>query len=986
MARPCDNVELFVDGELPPEEAEVFRQHLPDCTRCQKQVAELLQLELLGELHATQAAKQEAAESPRPRPAPLWRRPALLLTTALAAALALMVAVRLLPLTRSDVWLEEIPQRPLEARLSYSEADRYRPLGAKMMGSGGSAEKSSQSGMGQLEERNPRAFVAALLVRGDRNRADQALEKLKELEHSPDLENERAVALLLKSRSEEAIRALAGVLKEQPHHPQALWNRGLALRDLGLHLAAARSFAEVASLQEPGWSKEAAQKAETLERVTAERRQRWDAIFKAGRALSDNAPEALPEGFSQAPIARLFFYDAVRAAPTRDQVLALLPLAQELDARTRSKVLEGYVRRIAEADFLQRTPLSQDYAALTREQLTEAQKQRFLAALLESKEDDLLLGALVHMKAVPSHLQLFEAKAATSGDPWFLLLAAQERAKSDKAAGQWSRALQTLLKAREHCLENGLKYRCIQLDLELSILYGKLHQFDESRKHAAEGRQKARESNEWALEQSLLWNLAETARLVKDAPLARAYLEEWLERDRARPETMRKAHQNFADIALRELQVDEARRQIDAALATGLPLSLSGAFTLADIARLKSTPEDEAHVTRVLEEARAKLSPDEQAVATHVLGRFFIERDAARGRALLWRSIEEVEALGSGKDARTRRARAYSFTSLILDAGRRGAFQEALELLEREREQALPHQCLLAATADSERTLLIIRGATGELVGHHDETRRTPLPEQLDGLVPEALLAPLRTCPVVEVLARPPLHGRPGLLPPELAWSYLTRTSALQPRPVGPAIHLVVHDIELPPGSPFEALNPWQPAFGPEERSLRLSGAEATPERVLARMEHATEIDVVAHGVVGSSSPNEPGALSDSANASYLQLAPGQEGSELKVAQVRAASLKGAPFVVLAACHAANTAYSLYEPLSLPAAFISAGARGVLAATTQIPDLEAMAFFNAVRERMRAGTPPAIALRDERVQWLKEDKGKPWLNSVLLFE
>jgi len=140
-------------------------------------------------------------------------------------------------------------------------------------------------------------------------------------------------------------------------------------------------------------------------------------------------------------------------------------------------------------------------------------------------------------------------------------------------------------------------------------------------------------------------------------------------------------------------------------------------------------------------------------------------------------------------------------------------------------------------------------------------------------------------------------------------------------------------------------------------------------------MKNATEVDLVAHGT-----------LSDSSHASYLLLAPERDGSELGVSRVRTASLQGAPFVVLAACHAAQTAYVLHERFSLPAAFIEAGARGVLAATVEIPDLEAGAFFNAVRERMRAGTAPAQALRDERVRWRREGRGAAWLDSVLLFE
>jgi hypothetical protein len=275
---------------------------------------------------------------------------------------------------------------------------------------------------------------------------------------------------------------------------------------------------------------------------------------------------------------------------------------------------------------------------------------------------------------------------------------------------------------------------------------------------------------------------------------------------------------------------------------------------------------------------------------------------------------------------------------------------------------------------DSERTLLIVRGASGEQLGYHDETRRQPLPEQLTGLVPEQLLALLRACPQVQVLARPPLHGRAGLLPPELAWSYLTRTTPLEAPRAGPALHLVISEVETPPELRLARLG-WEPAFGPNEQRATLRGAEATPSRVLAAMREATEIVLATHGLINEDS-----------NTSYLVLAPEKEGWALEVPRVRAASLPRAPFVILAACHAAHTRYALHEPFNLPAAFIQAGARGVLAATTQIPNREAATFFNAVRERMRDGQPAALAVRDERMQWLSQHREAQWLHSVLLFE
>jgi tetratricopeptide (TPR) repeat protein len=658
-------------------------------------------------------------------------------------------------------------------------------------------------------------------------------------------------------------------------------------------------------------------------------------------------------------------------------VLALLPLARELDARAGDLVLERYVRRVAQADFSHRAPLAREYAALARNNFRKepSRASRLLEALRASGEEDLLLGTLVNLHPTGAQLELFEERAAAGEDPWFHLLAAQERAKAEREEGRWRQAERTLLEALGRCPARGLEYRCISIERDLSGLYLQLHELEAARRHAEDGLRQARDSGEWFLEGELLWQRAQVARFVNDAPLARALYEELREREGDDANMVRRVHQHLADIEWHELWVDAARREIDAALATGRPLSLSGAYSLSDISRLKDSPEDEAHLTLALESIAPGLRPGERVLATHVLGRFFIERDSARGQALLWRAVEEAEAPGLQEVPPARRARAYSFTSLLMDAGRQGDFEAVLRLLERERGQELPRQCLLVASVDSERTLLLVRDASGALVGRYEDTRREPLPMRLEGLVPEALVEPLRGCPKVQVLARPPLHGRAGLLPPELAWSYLTRTAPLRAPRTGPKVHLVVSEVDLPPGSSLPRLNPWTPSFGPEEKPVLLTGTRATPSTVLDAMRDATEIDLVTHGIIN-----------DRSNASYLLLASGPEGSELGVPLVRKDSLRGAPFVVLAACHAAHTSYALHEPLSLPAAFIEAGARGVLAATERIPDQEAEAFFNAIRERMRAGADPAHALRDERMKWLREGRSAEGLDSILLFE
>jgi tetratricopeptide (TPR) repeat protein len=977
MNRPCDKVELFVDGELPLREADAFRDHIADCVNCQREMTSLMQLKLLGHNQVERVGVRQPEEASGfasfLRGWRLWGLAAITVP-ALALLALLMVNAFSQVKPRTDVWLVKRPERLLEARVSYPAADLHRPHGSEAMGGADSLDELPFTDMGLLKDHDQHGLVAAYLVRDDKGLAGRALKELETLGDSPDMASDRAVALMLQEKYQDALRVLDAALGKQPLHPQALWNRGIVLRELGLPLHAAEAFSQVAALKEPGWAEEAEKKVKELRNPTLERRKNWKENSKQGGLLLDAVPDPSSTEFKQLisfPSTRRYFYEAVRVATTREQVLKLQFLAQKLDERAGGNVLESYVLRVSNADFSRRAPLGQGYRALLRGNPSSQDKEQLLARLLESKEDDILLGLIPKMDMTEQRLKLFETKALASRDPWFQLLATELRAVKDVS---WDPDSEVSRDARRLCEGRELVYLCISLELELSNIYRVRDQIDLAREHADAGLGRAREVGEWHAEKLFLWNLAQFARLSRDADLNRAYLMEVLAHD---PEMTRRVHQELAVMAMQDLQIDEARREIDAALATGQKLGLPGVFALADISRLESAPDDEKHLNESLEALKLTLGKDEQMIATHVQGRFIIEREAQKGRELLWDAIKSAETQNLEENAMARRARAYSFTSLMLEAGKRGDFPGVLSLLERERKMELPRKCLLVAVSDSERRLFLARGADEGLVGDYAASRSKPLPQQFnDGdIVPRTLLNALEPCARVDVLARSPLHGREGLLPSRMAWSYLTRSSPPRAPRLGSALHLVVSEVKLPENTELKRLNTWTPSFGPDEQRRLLSGAEATPSRVLEAMTDATEIDLVAHGT-----------LDDLPDNAYLMLAPEPGGSKLGVAAVRKASLKGAPFVVLAACHAAHATYSVDDPFSLPAAFIDAGARGVLAATVQIPDLEAQDFFNAVRERMRAGAAPAVALRDERLRWQGLPRGQSWLDKVLLFE
>jgi hypothetical protein len=431
---------------------------------------------------------------------------------------------------------------------------------------------------------------------------------------------------------------------------------------------------------------------------------------------------------------------------------------------------------------------------------------------------------------------------------------------------------------------------------------------------------------------------------------------------------------NDALALLEEMRVAEARAAIGEALKCGTLRFTVGAMTLAELSRLHPEPSQDRLLLEALEARRrsGRLGPGTLAFLSHIEGRFLIEQDRARGEEVLRRAISEAEKLPR-TSAEAREARAYSYASLLLAAGKAGEWSRVLALWGEESGAPLPSRCLVAVTVDRERTLALVFGPDGRMQGHYDGSRARPLGEEVRGLIPEALVAPLRACEQVDVVARPPLHGRAGLLPDELAWRYFSPRAVPPVAAAVPARRLVVKDVEAPPALELPRLGAWEPVG----RDLTvLSRAEATPGRVLEAMTRATEVEIHAHGLINPT-------LSD---ASLLVLSPDASGRyALTAGEVRAHRLEGRPLVTLAACRAAYTAHQVHEPFSLPAAFLQAGARTVLAATVDIPDAEAGRFFLAVQERIRAGQSAAAALRDVRVEWLRE-RPESWARSVLVFE
>ncbi|ATB49227.1 CHAT domain-containing protein [Corallococcus macrosporus] len=999
MGSLCNRLSLFLDGELAPIDEENFRHHLARCDPCASGLHEAMQLELLGfqtlgdpralaqeEEDALEtwmppgaAAARDAAGVPASGRAPWrWARWAPGAVGALAAAIVLVLVFKSAGReVQQEVWLAKASSRLIEARVAYGRADGHRPYAPLRAGPGApsTAPVLPLRALADLEDRGDlHGIAAAYLVRGDLRQASDFLHRLPP---SADRDNDLAIIALEQGRPEEALALLDGVLRQAPEHAQAQWNRALVLREMGLTLLAAEAFDAVVTRGEPGWSEEARIRATALRHQTQARGRAWKGARAAVRDLMVDPRARLPlEEAKRFPgIVRLAFYDAVRAAPSREGALRLLPLADVLDGVQGGAVLRDYVLRVSARDFGRRAPLAADYAKLVRGEL--ASPAPFLEALRRSGEDDLYLGGLINQMAASRHLEDFTRLAREAEDPWVSLLAERELAGAEERAGAWWKAEARLRAAVGACQGKGLSYRCATLKKRLSDLYLALNRPAEAFEQAWSGWLASRELEEWELEQQFLQELAHIARYRLEVTSARAYLRESLARTPDLCEQRTYVHRNLAYLSWLEFDAQEARRELELAQACGRPLGLPGALLLSYLARFGADSQDADLLRRTLSELRrSQPSPGKLAQLSFAEGQFVLEHDRATGLELLRGAIQQAEALADDVDARKTRMGAYNV--LAHEAGRMGDAGQALALMGAALQVDVPARCVLGVAVDYERSVVALRGAGGELLGHFDASRAQPLGREASGLVPPSLQAALGDCERVDVLALPPVHGLRGLLPPDLAWSYRVGRPAGAARgaAAGSGTHLVVNAVEAPAALGLPRLLPLAPPLGGDSQRIELSGMQATPARVLAAMVQASEVEIHAHGAF---SPE----MSD---ASLVVLAPEPDGRyALSAAQVRALKLERAPLVLLATCSAARATPFLHESFSLPVAFIEAGASTVLASTVEIPD-SAGRFFEAVRERIRSGAPAAQALRDERRTWLEAHPAADWVHGILLFE
>lgn len=278
----CEQVGAYVDGELDAREAAEYRQHLAGCAACQAELRELLLMRAVEDTHGEAlrepvrgaasdgSATTSGAPADSARVAPAgrgdtlslgWYRRRRVLAAAVTATVALAAGLAFLLRPEEPVQLALAATRPVEARVAYAGADRYRPYEV-LRGGDPIREPVPASALATLERRGDlRGLAAGYLLAGDVQRAREVLDRAGE---DADLDAERAAAALLEGRPADALRFADSALARVPHHPAATWNRALALRDLHRNAEAAAAFDGLAAAGEPGWSVEAGRRAAAL--------------------------------------------------------------------------------------------------------------------------------------------------------------------------------------------------------------------------------------------------------------------------------------------------------------------------------------------------------------------------------------------------------------------------------------------------------------------------------------------------------------------------------------------------------------------------------------------------------------------------------------------------------------------------------------------------------------------------------------------------
>lgn len=1056
-ATECHKLEDYLTGTMPKEERVSFAAHLGACQDCfnEAQIWRIFRTEKLRQDAAKRSQEAPAAiavASPASPPAPevevptaapvparpsvpelappppttpgwlTWVAPLRALFTpprafGMASAAAMVLLLVLAWRTVERPFIAEGISRGVEVRFAHRLAGAYRPYDPPRS-AGAQLLAPSSWAMAWLDLRGDRhgtaighALAGSLdLAQSELAAGGETAERLSDRAAVAIVAFDRSQGTLRKSQSgllNQALTWTERALELRPGYAPALWNRGLALKRLGLTLHAAETFEQVARLREAGWSQEAERIAKDLrsrDDSLPQSLRQWGRARDAGEAWvlrGEAPPQDLLTRFPG--LMRLYFYDAARAAPSLERAAALRSVAHALDEQTGRAVLAPYLDRVLHSDFSQRAPIAADYAALfSQPNRPEPEVRKLLAGASEIAAWDIWLGAarlsgLLRRDALVQKEYAQRLDQMPEDAAWFRAIFTEasvaeqidKLASTDRdSANRLEQVLNLALAEQEAAPTH---FRTLHLKRLLVALYERAYRLREAQQVAEDVREAALAHSELGHAYEVLWDLTEISRQRQELPLAGAYVRELLlvhsltAAGDARPEAFAEKldcePQRFygetrATLALPRGQADVAEHELST-LRASCPNSLTGlgVAVLADLphfgrSTLAEEPRVRAWFDRLCGQGCSQPTPHYQ------LGSYLLNNGRAEhGLPHLQRAIDLALARRSD-DVEDRKALAYARRSLILNDGAQGHYEQALRGLSKSLDAEVPKICSVGIARDDRLELVITQDAAGQLQGHF--RRDAPNATQNTLTIPPQWIAALQPCARVDVLALPPDYGRASILPANIAWAY--RLGAQQTRVDVKGGHPVAVTQVQPPVSAGLTLLAGTTLGVEEHDAVILRGAQATPRQFLSALPQASEIVIDAHGL------REAGGL-DSARLALSAEPGGTADSYLLTAdQVSQVQLRYQPAVYLATCHGAMGAPYLHTQSSLLAAFRRAGARAVIASTEQIPDAEGSALFRRLRERVQAGQQPAIALRDERMRVRSQGAAAQWVDSLIATE
>lgn len=954
------------------------------------------------------------APEPPDRPTRLHRRRVLFVAAAILPAAAAAVLVLWPPGAKqppSDVAIHLAPERFVDVRFTAAELDRHRrqsvmrAAGAALAEQTDRTEQISLEALGALNQRDAKnALVGAFALNGDlasaertarelsrsaASLADRAAVELLEAERTPAAVPRAAQGLAAESAgdasanpaqvaaAERALSLTADALRLDPRSAQAMWNQAIALRRLGLPLAAANRFDGVAALHEPGWADEAGTAAVALRGEQHRQLDDWNHIKTEAEQMILGGAILGHDTVAQAPsLARDSFYLALATAATAERIDALAGLARELDARSGTTALSELVAEVHRSDLGVRAALAAELREFIAAHKPPEAANELRARCLRSGVRDIALASLlaVEERAIDeADLSLFDRLLVDNRDPWWNIVALARRAYR---LMYWRRdypAVDAVARRAEPLCKQVRSRWCDRILLYAGVANSQMGRGDLAFEQLSAVLRQARISRIFDDELSALDALGQvTAMRVADdvdaAAVSGAFLEEVALR---KPNCGTRLHRldAAANAALQHHRFDEAARLLrdTDALEHGechdAQLRLNGETARARLVLAGREGLD------TLRANLARLEAGKQNNQKLYLGLLramaTVVEDRAPGEAALRQVIEAADADPSATNAAVVRATAFDVLVESTASSRDAA--GLLGLLSRRLGAPRFDRCALGV-ASWNRLVVAAIGSDGRpLVDVRDIPDGAVMIPPRDAVSPE-LRAHLAGCARVDVFAAAPYFGSPRLLDDRAAWVYHIGAPRGSGAPATPH-ELVVSDVAPPEDLHLPPLQPLSAGPGAEV----LSGARATPANVLAAMKTASLAVIVAHGFTAAEEPT----------AASLVLSPDAQGDYLLTAsKVRAAALAAAPIVVLAGCDAGRVQVSA-EPWSLATSFLAAGARAVIAPTDPIPDANAGEVFRSLLERIRAGADPADAFVAEH---RAHGAGAEWLSSIVIFE